>query len=195
MSEQEKQLLSDEAIIDLYWMRNERAIEATDDKYRGYLYTISYNILHDRLDCEECLNDTYLGTWNRIPPARPSAFQLFLAKIMRNVSLVLYRRKSASKRIPSELTISLEELGECIPDDTSVAEEYLIEQISKILSEYLRVLPERQEFIFICRYYCSDCVTDIAKMLEISPNTVFRDLKGMRDEIKKRLREAGYYHE
>lgn len=195
MSEQKKKILPDEEIIDLYWMRNERAIEATDDKYRSYLYTISYNILHDRMDCEECLNDTYLGTWNSIPPTRPTVFHLFLAKIMRNLSMVVYRRKNAQKRIPSELTLSLEELGDCISCDESVAENYLIEEMSKILSSYLRTLPDRQEFIFICRYYCSDCVTDIAKMLEISPNTVFRELKAMREEIRERLRKAGYFHE
>ena len=61
-------LLSDEEIVALYWQREERAIEATDVKYGKYLYTIAYNILRDGLDSEECLNDTYLGTWNSIPP-------------------------------------------------------------------------------------------------------------------------------
>ena len=74
-------LLSDEAIIELYWRRDEKAIKETDIKYGKYLYSIAYNIVHDTLDCEECLNDTYLGTWNRIPPARPNAFQIFISKI------------------------------------------------------------------------------------------------------------------
>ena len=196
MNEQktQKKILEDEAIIDLYWSRNERAIEATDDKYRKYLFTISYNILHDRLDCEECLNDTYLGTWNRIPPTRPTAFQIFLSRIMRNISLARYRKNSASKRVPSELTVTLDELDECMVYTESVAEEYLISEISRILSEYLRELPERQEFTFFCRYYCSDCIADIARMLRVSDSTVFRDLTAMRNELKKRLRKVGYYH-
>lgn len=86
----ERSALPDEAIIDMYWDRNERAIEETDKKYGKYLYTIAYNILHDGLDCEECVNDTYLGTWNRIPPERPNIFQVFLAKIIRNISIDSY---------------------------------------------------------------------------------------------------------
>ena len=57
----QKQILSDEEIIELYWQRNEKAIESTDVKYGRYLFTIAYNIVHNRMDSEECLNDTYLG--------------------------------------------------------------------------------------------------------------------------------------
>ncbi|MBQ9760745.1 MAG: sigma-70 family RNA polymerase sigma factor [Clostridia bacterium] len=192
----EKKILPDEEIVDLYWERNELAIEATDDKYQKYLYKIAYNILNDRLDCEECINDTYLGTWNTIPPARPNAFRNFLTRIMRNVSMERYRKKTAKKRIRSEMTVSLEELDDCVSFSApSVEEEFAVREISKILSEYLRTLPTRQEFAFICRYYCADYVADIAKMLDVSPNTVYRDLATMREELKNRLKEAGYYHE
>ena len=81
-----KNIMTDEEIISLYWQRQEKAIDATDTKYGNYLYTIAYNILNDNMDSEECLNDTYLGTWNSIPPHRPSIFQAFLSKIMRNNS-------------------------------------------------------------------------------------------------------------
>ena len=96
-------LLEDEEIIELYWARNERAISETDKKYKNYLYTIAYNILHDALDCEECLNDTYLGTWNTIPPTRPNVFQAFISKIMRNTAIGRYNKNTADKRVPSEM--------------------------------------------------------------------------------------------
>lgn len=110
--------LSDEKIVELYWQREEKAIEETDKKYGKYLYTIAYNIVHDKLDSEECLNDTYLGTWNSIPPARPSALQIFVSKIARGVAVNKFKSKTAKKRIPSELVTSLSELDECIPYDT-----------------------------------------------------------------------------
>ena len=92
------ELLSDEQIIDLYFAREERAIKETDHKYGKYLFTIAYNIVQDTLDCEECLNDTYLNTWNRIPPTRPSIFHAFLSKIMRNIAVDRYRHNKAQKR-------------------------------------------------------------------------------------------------
>ena len=53
--------LDDKIIIDLYYDRDEKAIEETDLKYRKYLYSIIYNVVGEKHDCEECLNDTYLG--------------------------------------------------------------------------------------------------------------------------------------
>ena len=187
-------LLADEAIIELYWNRNERAIMETDRKYKGYLYTIAHNILHDSMDCEECLNDTYLGTWNAIPPERPSIFQAFLSKIMRNTAVVRYKKNTASKRVPSEMSVSLAELGDSMPYSPSAEDEYLVSQVSRIVSNFLRSLPERNAFIFICRYYCSDRIADIASMLHISERSVYRELTTMREELKDILTKEGYYH-
>ena len=111
-TDKSKGLLADEAIIELYWKRDERAIEETDLKYRKYLYSIAYNIVHDEPDCEECLNDTSFGVWNRIPPARPNAFAAFIGKIMRNIAVDRYRRNTSAKRSPTELEASLDEFGE-----------------------------------------------------------------------------------
>ena len=84
-------ILSDEEIIDMYWERDENAIPETDKKYGNYLFTIANNIVKDRLDCEECVNDTYLGTWNKIPPERPNIFRVFLAKIVRYIAISRFR--------------------------------------------------------------------------------------------------------
>ena len=185
-------LLPDEQIVEMYWNRNEKAIEETDRKYHRYLYSLAYNVLHDDMDCEECLNDTYLGTWNKIPPSRPKWFQAFVAKIARNLALKKYRDERAQKRVPSEMTVSLDEFNECLAYMPSAEEEYHTRRVSEILTNYLGTLTDRQEYIFICRYYCSDSVQNIADMLTISASTVFRDLGEIRDGLKKALEEAGY---
>lgn len=56
-----REATEDEEIVRLYFDRDEAAIRETDRKYGKFLFGIAYNILHDRLDCEECRNDTYLG--------------------------------------------------------------------------------------------------------------------------------------
>ena len=188
-----ERVLPDEAIVEMYWARNEQAIEETDLKYRRFLYSIAQNILHDRMDCEECLNDTYLGAWNSIPPSRPKLLGAFVGRIARNLSLKKYRDARADKRIPSELTVSLDEIGDCFGPSASAAEERELVQISEILNTYVKSLSDRQEFVFVCRYYCSDSVSRIAKMLSISESTVFRDLGEIREGLKKQLKEAGYY--
>ena len=183
---------SDDEIIELYWSRNEKAIEETDSKYGKYLFTIAYNIVHDKLDCEECVNDTYLGTWNRIPPTRLNAFQLFITKIMRNIAVDRFRKNSEKKRVPSEMTVSLSELDECIQPSDSVNEEYLLKETVRILNEYIKQLPEKSEFIFVCRYYYSDRVSDIARMLETNDRAIYRSLASIREGLKAELEKEGY---
>ncbi len=183
--------LSDERIVDLYWERDEDAIKATDEKYGKYLFAISYNILRDRLDCEECMNDTYLTTWNKIPPAKPNFLQRFLSKITRNISVDKYRADRAQKRIPSELTVSLEEIEECIEGIALENETEAVSKISEVLNAYLRALSSRERFIFVCRYYYADPVLTIAKLLEISDKTVYRELARMREELRGALSKEG----
>lgn len=185
----------DEDIVELYWGRDERAIGETDKKYGKYLYTIAYNIVHDNMDCEECLNDTYLSTWNKIPPTRPKIFKIFLSKIMRDVAVDKYRKSTAEKRIPSEMTVSLDELGECLSFSTSAEEEFMVRQVSTVLNNYLRSLDRRKMCIFICRYYYADSIASIAKMFKVSESTVFRDLAGIRAGLKEKLLEMGYKYE
>ena len=194
-SGESKSILSDEEIVALYWDRQERAIEATDVKYGKYLYTIAYNILRDGLDSEECLNDTYLGTWNAIPPNKPTILQVFLSKITRNIALGRFRKATASKRIPPEIIVSLDELDECLCFEVGEDEKYLIHELSRILNEYLHTLSDRLSFVFICRYYYSDSVESIAKMIGVSGNTVLRDLVKIRKGLRIALAKEGYSYE
>jgi RNA polymerase sigma-70 factor (ECF subfamily) len=187
--------MSDDKIVELYWRREEKAIEYTDEKYGRYLYTIAYNIVHNRPDCEECLNDTYLGTWNCIPPTRPKSFQAFISKIMRNVAVNKFRRNNADKRIPSSMTVSLEEMEDCVAYNSSVDEEYAIRELTRILNKYLSELPEREATIFISRYYYSDSLEELSEMLGVSERTVSRILLKLRQDLKQLLDEEGYGRE
>ena len=184
--------LPDEKIIELYWNRNETAITETDKKYGNYLFAIANNIVNDRMDCEECVNDTYLGTWNRIPPTRPNVFHAFLAKITRNIAISRFRKNAAKKRIPSEMQLSLEEFEDCTVANPSAEDEYLIKRVAEILNDYINNLPRRKELIFICRYYYADRIVNISKMLGISEKTVYRELEEIRQGLKNRLEKEGF---
>ncbi|MBE6694469.1 MAG: sigma-70 family RNA polymerase sigma factor [Ruminococcaceae bacterium] len=151
--------------------------------------------LRDKPDCEECLNDTYLGTWNSIPPKNPSVLRVFLAKIMRNISLDKFRERHATRRVPSEMVSALEELRECTYYSPSVEEEYLVSELSRILNDYIEGLSERRQFIFVCRYYYADGIARIGGMLGISESTVYRELSEIRLGLKELLIKEGYFNE
>ena len=78
--------MEDSKIVELYWRKSTDAIKETDRKYGAYCFTIADNILHNKEDSEECVNDTWLNAWNAMPPRKPAKLQMFLAKIPRNLS-------------------------------------------------------------------------------------------------------------
>ncbi len=192
-TEQQKTVPADEQIVELYWQRDERAIVHTDTKYGQYLFRIAYNILHDRLDCEECQNDTYNGIWNAIPPTRPTVFPAFITQIMRNIATERYKHKTSKKRIPSALTVSIEELINTLHSDKSVDNELQAEEVGKIISNYVRTLSKRQRFVFMGRYYTADTAESIAEELEISVPTVYRELDRIKKGLKIHLERNGVY--
>ena len=183
--------VSDEQIIDMYWQRNQDAIQETDQKYGNLLQNVAYNILYDSLDCEECRNDTYLRIWNLIPNSRPSPFSAFIVRIVRGIAIDRYREKSSTKRIPSQLTISMEDLKNSISSDRSVDEIYEAREIGKMISEYVRTLNDRQQYIFFDRYYMAEPVEKTAADLSISVQTTSREIQKIKQGLKKFLEGKG----
>lgn len=185
--------LSDAELIELYWDREERAIKETDMKYGQFLFRIAYGILHDRLDCEECQNDTYLGIWEAIPPTRPTVFPAFITQIMRRVAINKYKEKTSKKRIPSELTSSIEDYASTLASNDTVDSEYSAEEVGRIINDFVNELSERQRYIFIGRFYMADSVERIADDLNIAKATVYRELEKIKQELKFHLEKNEVY--
>lgn len=185
--------LSDESIIELYWQRDEKAIVETDLKYKQYLYTVAYNIVHDTLDCKECLNDTYLGAWNAMPPAKPNVLKAFLTTIMRRIAINRYHSKSRKNKIQSEMTVSLTELEDFLADDNSVDADFDATRLGQVISDFLRTLSKRRRFIFMSRYYMADSIDTIAKELGLSRSMVNKELAAIRKSLKEKLESEGYF--
>ena len=99
--------MEDRQIVALYWDRNEAAIDHTDKKYGKYLAKIAFNILSDREDTQESVNDTYLAAWNSIPPNKPTVLSTYLGKLTRRISIDRFRKKSSQKRGGGEYALSL----------------------------------------------------------------------------------------
>ena len=184
--------MDDEEIVELYWNRNERAIEETDFKYKKYLFSIAYNIVHDRLDSEECLNDTYLGVWKAIPPTKPNVLIAFLTTITRRIAIKRYHSNLKQREIPSEMTLSLSELEAFITGDDDVDPEFDAERLGRAISVFVRSLSERRQFIFMSRYYVSDSIDTIASNLRLSRSMVNKELATIRSVLKEKLESEGY---
>lgn len=183
-------ILSDEEIIALYWDRDEQAISRTDEKYKKFLLSVAFNIVFDDQDCEECLNDTYIDAWNSMPPSKPALLQAFLATIMRRTAIDRYKSRKRQKRIASELTVSLSELEEIIADESDSSAE--TDELARLLSDFVRSLPDRRMYIFMSRYYFARPICEIASLLCCSESTVNKEIAAIKRELKEKLMKEGY---
>ena len=184
--------MDDDKIVALYWERDEKAIEETDFKYKKYLFSIAYNVVHDRLDCEECLNDTYIGAWNAMPPSKPNMLKAFLTTSTRRIDIKRYHSNLKQSVIPSEMTVSLSELEIFLADDGDVDSEFDSERLGHVISDFVRSLSERRQFIFMSRYYVADPIDTIASDLSLSRSMVNKELAAIRSALKEKLESEGY---
>lgn len=183
--------MDDNAIIELYWARSENAISETAVKYGGYCFSIAYNILSNREDSEESVNDTYLAAWNTIPPRHPSVLATFLGKMTRYISLDRWRRRSTAKRGGGEVPLALEELDDCIASGESVEQAYENKELLRCVNRFLDTLPETERRVFLCRYWYLDSIPDIAGRFGFSQSKVTSMLHRTRGKLRQELEKEG----
>ena len=176
--------LTDADIVDLYLARDEAAIEATARIYGPYCLSVAMNILNSHPDAEECVNDTYLKTWNSIPPQKPTILRLFLGKITRNLAIDRYRQR---KSRGGEFETTLEELSEILP-----AREEDDGDLPMLLTAFLEDLPAEERELFILRYWHGHSVARLAKAFRIKPNNLSARLYRTREKLRAYLTERGY---
>lgn len=181
--------MDDLRIIELYFERDEQAIKETDAKYGKLCHSIAYNILNNHEDSEECVNDTYVGVWNAIPPTRPSNFMSFVCKIARNLSLKRLEFMKREKR-SADVMLSLDELESVLPDDR-YAPDVSDEDVGKLVSHFLRTQKEDVRNVFIRKYFYFDSIGEIAERFGFTKSKVKNMLFYTRNKLMDYLIKEG----
>ena len=182
----------DEEIIELFFTRSEDAIKELKAKYGKICLQTSYNILDNYFDAEECVNDSYLGAWNAIPPTRPDPLLTYVLKIVRNVSLTRYQKNHAQKR-NSSYDVAVEELEEFLVSPDSVEGKMELKELTGTIETFLDSLNELNRVIFVRRYWYYDNYMQIAKKVGLSEKNVSVRLTRLRKQLKDYLEERGNF--
>ena len=183
--------MDDNAIMDLYWARSEKAISETAARYGSYCYSIAYNILSNREDSEESVNDTYLAAWNTMPPRRPSLLGAFLGKLTRYISLDRWKQRSRLKRGGGEVPLCLDELEDCVSGRESTEDAVIRKETIASVNRFLDSLSETERRIFLCRYWYLDSVDAIADRFGFSQSKTASILHRIRGKLNKQLEKEG----
>lgn len=161
--------MDDEKIIEMFFARNELALNETERKYGRYCYAVSYRILNSNEDSEECVNDTWLAAWNAIPPKKPDSLRGFLARICRNISLDRLDFLKADKR-NQNVTEAFEELEAFLSGgEENIPEEMFMREA---VNRFLASLDRKTRIIFMRRYWYFCSIPEIAEGMGISENSV-----------------------
>jgi RNA polymerase sigma-70 factor (ECF subfamily) len=183
--------MDDTMILELYQNRSESAITETASKYGSYCLAIATNILKNRQDAEECVNDTYYKVWEAIPPEHPAVFSSFIGRITRNTSLDKYKTRKRKKRFGNEFGLLLSELEDCISSDRKVEDEVDEMLLSACVDNFLSGIDKESRVIFIRRYFYADSVKQVAERLVISESKVKSNLFRTRNRLKAHLESEG----
>lgn len=183
--------VEDKEILALYLARSEDAIRETECKYGKLCRSISFGILHDRRDCEECLNDTWLAVWNTVPPKEPNPFRAYLCRIVKNLSIKKYEYTHAKKR-RGEYEASLDELADCIGSGKDVEDRVVRQELVHAIDRFLSELPKEKRILFLRRYWFLHPLKDIAGDCHISEKALSMRLSRVRAQLKESLVREGF---
>ena len=177
--------MDDKQIIRLFFERSERAITELSRKYGALCFQIADGILNDAQDAEECVNDTWLGAWNSIPPQSPDPLRAYICRIVRNHALKKYRANTALKR-GNQFEVSLSELEDCIPDN-SLDEQLAVNELSAQINAFLAGLSRDDRVMFVKRYWFAETVSEIADAFHVTENNVSVRLGRIRGKLHQYL--------
>ncbi|MDD6967261.1 MAG: sigma-70 family RNA polymerase sigma factor [Firmicutes bacterium] len=184
--------MNDNEIVALYLARDEQALVRTEEKYGGYCFQLANRILNCRQDAEETVSDTYLKAWQSIPPHKPAGLRLFLAKIARNLAFDRWRSQNAQKRGGGQMFLVLEELEECISTAQDVGAELEAKELTRAIARFLDTQPEREQNVFLRRYFFVEDTGAIALRYGMKPAAVLKSLSRTRQKLKSYLIQEGY---
>lgn len=184
--------MEDSAIVELFLLRDERAIAFSAEKYGGRLRAMAYGIVKDLGTAEECESDGYMQAWNLIPPHEPRSYlYAFLARIVRHISLDRCRELERLKR-KAHISSLEGELEQCIPspDDSTCRIDDMA--LREVLNAFLGSLSREKRQMFLRRYWYADSVAEIARRFGATDSRVKTTLHRCRRQLKEYLEKEGY---
>ena len=180
----------DETIVELYWKRDPQAISETEKTYGVLCRSVSYHILQSHEDAEECTNDTWYKAWDTMPPQRPSSLRAYLCRIVRNLSIDRWRRRSSQKR-GGGIEVLLDELEDCLPPSPSAEAEAEQRELTAVIERWMEEQTAEKRVLFLKRYWFGMGVEELARWNGCTPQQISQKLLRLRRSLRKRLEQEG----
>lgn len=185
--------MDDQQIVELYWQRDESAIAETECKYGSFCLGVAINLLSNGEDAKECVNETFYQAWNLMPPERPEKLRPWLGRIVRNVSISLWRKNHRQKRY-SGVEQALSELEDAVPSPIRIDKEVESAELGQVIDMWLKSLPHDDRVLFVRRYWHGIPLNELAKQSGISPKRLAQKMYRLRLALRAFLEKEDIFH-
>ena len=184
--------MEDQKIIDLFFARDEQALQECQRNYGGYCHAVARSVLGNDGDAEEAVSDAMMAAWNSIPPQRPRQLKAYLARLARNAAVSAWRARTAGKRGGGQMLVALEELGDCVSGDGDVSSALDKKELGRAISAFLQTQNQRDRSVFLRRYFYLEDTGAIARRFGLREANVLQILSRTRKKLKQYLIQEGY---
>lgn len=185
--------MDDRQIVELYWQRDESAIAETECKYGAFCLSLAVRLLTNGEDAKECVNEALYQAWLQIPPQRPEKLRPWLGRIVRNISISLWRRNHRRKRCP-DMEQTLSELEDALPGPVQVEREIESAELGEIISRWLKSLPQEERILFVRRYWYGVPLRELAEETGIPAKKLAQKMYRLRLALRAFLEKEENYH-
>ena len=86
----------------------------------------------------------------------------------------------------------LDELAGCVSGNEDTEQAYVYKELVAAINDFLGTLPTKKRNIFVCRYWYTDSISDIAARYNMTYAAVSMELNRLRTKLHNYLIERGY---
>lgn len=147
---------------------------------------IALGIVKDVATSEDIAQQVYLKCWTNLSDLRnPNAFLGWLRQSTRNIALNHIRQHS--REVPLEQDNAEMVLSQCSEYTPGLEEQLQQQQQQQAVTQIIEALPAEIREVVLLYYREGESSEQVAKLLELSPSTVRKQLSRARQTIKKSM--------
>jgi len=179
--------ISDGQLIDAVIDGDQTAYRSLIERYRNYIFTITYNVLKNREEAEEAAQDVFIKIYKTLGSfERKSKFSTWAYTIAYRTALDYHKKKKRHTQ-----SIDAEESYLQIEDKVSLNPDQTMHQqdLKEKLKAAIRQLKPIDASVITLFYLHEKSVQEVAQILELTVSNVKTKLHRLRETLRTQLEQ------
>lgn len=183
--------LTDEQLVPLWHDNDEKAVSELSLRYSKISLAISRGFSSNAEECADLSQEGMIGFLSAVysySNSGQASFNTYASCCIRNRIISVLRKRSSQKRVPENLILSFEEMGDTTADAPTPEELLISQKDAEYLSSLIEELLSNQEKNVLKLYLSGMSYDDIAVELSVSKKSVDSTLQRARKKLREKLK-------